>query len=76
MNMEANYFNDMKKKAITILYILSRVFKHKKIKDSNDRRILSYTLDIISKLSVDSYREGFFKLVRFTYDTIYPIKIN
>ena len=53
------------------LYILSRTFKHKKLVSDDDRRILSYTLDIISKLGVKDHRERFIKLAEFIYDTIY-----
>ena len=46
-----NYENS----AILLLYILSKVFKKKKIKTNDDRRVLSYTLDMISKISKFDY---------------------
>ena len=54
-----------------ILYILSRTFKHKKLSNDNDRRILSYTLDMISKLGVKDHRDRFMKLVNYSYDLLY-----
>lgn len=54
-----------------VLYLLSRTFKHKKIKTDSDRRILSYTLDMVSKLGVKEYREAFVKLADYAYDVIY-----
>lgn len=53
------------------LYVLSRTFKHKKLVSDDDRRILSYTLDIISKLGVHDHRKRFGELANFIYDTIY-----
>lgn len=57
--------------ATMILYILSRTFKHKKLSNDNDRRILSYTLDMISKLGVKDHRDRFMKLVNYSYDLLY-----
>lgn len=54
-----NYENS----AILFLYILSKTFKKKKIKNNDDRRILSYTLDIISKISKYEYSNIVMKLI-------------
>ena len=45
-------------------------FKEKKIETNNDRRILSYTLDMISKLGMNDYRERFINLVNYATETI------
>lgn len=47
--------NKYKRTATAFLYILSKTFKTKKIVTNDDRRVLSYTLDIISKISEESY---------------------
>lgn len=67
--------------AIILLYFLSKTFKMKKIKDNNDRRVLSYTLDIISKLSNTTYASILMQLVnyyseKFNIGSYDHIKIN
>ena len=65
-----NYENS----AILFLYLLSRVFKKKKIKTNDDRRILSYTLDIISKASKVDYASIIMKLINYAATTILKIE--
>ena len=62
--------NEFKTKARLLLYILSRTFKHKKLTTDDDRRILSYTLDIISKLGVHDHKDRVVKLADYIYDNI------
>ena len=59
-----------KTQALLILFVLSKTFKYKKLDGGDERRILSYTLDIISKLGVKDHRERFIKLVNFAYNEI------
>lgn len=63
--------NKFKKQAKLLLFVLSRTFKHKKLSTDNDRRILSYTLDIISKLGVHDHRERVVELANWIYEYIY-----
>lgn len=51
--------------AIVLLYFLSKTFKKKKIKTNDDRRVLSYTLDIISKASDISHASRLMKLINY-----------
>lgn len=58
--LDGNYVTEEELKnyeesAILLLYILSKTFKKKKIKTNDDRRILSYTLDMISKIRKYDY---------------------
>jgi hypothetical protein len=54
-----------------VLYLLSRTFKHKKLETNDDRRVLSYTLDMISKLGVKDHRDRFVKLADYSYNLVY-----
>lgn len=54
-----------------LLFALSRTFKHKKLTSNNDRRVLSYTLDIISKLGVHDHHKRVVELVNWIYDYLY-----
>lgn len=63
--------NKYKKQSKLLLFALSRTFKHKKLTTDNDRRILSYTLDIISKLGVHDHRERVVELANWIYEYIY-----
>jgi len=50
----------MKHNAWVFLYALSRTFKYNKIEGNEENiRILSYTLDLISKLGIKSHRDRF-----------------
>lgn len=60
-----------KTKARLTLYMLSRTFKHKKLTSDDDRRVLSYTLDIISKLGVHDHRDKLVNLMDYIYNTIF-----
>lgn len=60
--------------AILFLYILSRVFKKKKIKTNDDRRILSYTLDIISKASKIEYASIIMEVINYCSTNILKLK--
>lgn len=50
------------------LFILTRVFKYKKLTSEKDRRILSYTLDLISKLGIEDHRDKFMDMSNFVYE--------
>lgn len=63
-------YNRYKVQSRLLLYVLSRTFKHKKLTTDDDRRVLSYTLDIISKLGVHDHRERVVNLVNYIYETI------
>jgi len=74
--IEGNYISDkdinkLKYKAWIFLYVLSRTFKYNKL-DSNDTniRILSYTLDLISKLGVKSHRDSFIEASDYVYNKL------
>ena len=54
-----------KLRARLTLFVISRTFKYKKLSSEDNRRILSYTLDMISKLNVSEYREKFVKLTNY-----------
>ena len=65
--------DNMKTMAYTMLYVLSRSFKYNRVKENNsDIRILSYTLDIISKLGVKSHRERFIHASEYVMDKVFP----
>lgn len=68
---DTKLFELFHKKAKIVLYLISRTFKIKKLVDVNNRRILSYTLDIISKLDNKDYRDRFIKLSNDIYNKIY-----
>lgn len=57
-------------KAVLFAYVLSRVFKYKNVESSYDRRILSYTLDFVSKALDQRYRTDFYILVDSVYNSI------
>lgn len=69
--------NDLKNyenSAILLLYIISKTFKKKKIKTNDDRRILSYTLDMISKISKMEYGIKFMELINYISGKFLNIK--
>ena len=69
--------NDLKNyenSAILLLYIMSKTFKKKKIKTNDDRRILSYTLDMISKISKMEYGIKFIELINYISGKFLNIK--
>lgn len=68
--LDSNKILEYKTKARLTLYVLSRAFKYKKLVEDDERRILSYTLDIISKLGVTKYRDEFIKMVNYCFDNI------
>lgn len=71
MQGDNKLFKSFHEKAKIVLYLISRTFKIKKLDDINNRRILSYTLDIISKLDNKEYRDRFIKLSNDIYNKIY-----
>lgn len=61
----------LKEKAYYMLYVLARTFKYNKLESNENMiRILSYTLDIISKLGVKSHRDKFIDISNYVYDKI------
>lgn len=71
MQGDNKLFKSFHEKAKIVLYLISRTFKIKKLDDINNRRVLSYTLDIISKLDNKEYRGRFIKLSNDIYNKIY-----
>lgn len=57
-------------KAKVLLYVLSRTFKHKQLTSVNERRILSYTLEMLSKLGIEKYRTKILELANYAYANI------
>ena len=55
----------------SFVYVLTKTFKLKNIKSEDDRRILSYTLDIISKSMMKSYRKTFVDMCNDLYEKLY-----
>ena len=50
---------------IYFVYLLTKAFKYKKIDTPDKRRILSYTLDILSKLGKSEYQKIFVDIISF-----------
>lgn len=60
-----------KRKAWITLYVISRTFKYNKIEnDKKYVRILSYTLDLISKLGIKDHRDKFIEVSDFIYEKL------
>lgn len=68
--VKREYINKFKTEARLLLYVLSRTFKHKKLVTDDDRRILSYTLDIISKMSIRDHCDRVVNLAEYIYNKI------
>lgn len=67
-NEKISMFKDM---AWVMLYILSRTFKYNKVKDNEyETRILSYTLDLISKMGIASHRKKFIEISEYVYSKL------
>lgn len=60
-------FDEMKEKSYIVLYVIAKTFKYKKIQDETSRRVLSYTLDLISKLSIPENMKLFVDLTNNVY---------
>lgn len=60
-------FDEMKEKSYIVLYVIAKTFKYKKIQDETSRRVLSYTLDLISKLSIPENMKLFVDLTNNIY---------
>lgn len=61
----------LKTKARIMLYMLSRTFKYKKVEsDKVNIRILSYTLDIISKLAIKDHLDSFIDISNYVYEQL------
>lgn len=69
-----NQIENYEKSAMLLMYLLAKTFKKKKIKDNNDRRVLSYTLDILSKVSDVAYASRLMKLINYASEKF--LKIN
>ena len=60
-------FDELKEKSYIVLYVIAKTFKYKKIQDETSRRVLSYTLDLISKLSIPENMKLFVDLTNNVY---------
>lgn len=56
---------DIKNTIIYFIYLLTKAFKYKKINTPDKRRILSYTLDILSKLGKNEYQIIFMDIISY-----------
>lgn len=62
---------NLNNKALWFLYVLTRTFKYNRIKeDNNSVRILSYTLDIISKLGMKDHLNRFVDVSDYIFNKI------
>lgn len=67
-NENIKKYNDQ---AVLFLYVLTKSFKYKKIIDDHSRRVLSYTLDIISKMGIEQHRNTIVNLIEHIYNKVY-----
>lgn len=69
-----NDIYNIKTRAVLMLYYMATTFKVKKLNSSDEynsnRRILSYTLNIISKLDNKIYKDNFIKISDYIYNAI------
>ena len=75
MNIEEDYIKNgvctqkelkhIKTTIIYFIYLLTKAFKYKKINTPDKRRVLSYTLDILSKMGKSEYQKIFMEIISY-----------